>query len=576
MEERLDTFPRLLLHHARVRPAHPATREKDLGIWQTWTWREVADEVRALACGLAAHGFARGMHLAIVGDNRPRLYWAMIAAQCLGGVPVPLYQDAPAAEMAYVLNDAEIALRARRGPGAGRQAARGCSRRCPTLRAHRTTTIRAACATTTGVVELRRSCSELGREFDRAHPGFFDARGRARPRRRRRRSCCTRPAPPASRRACARRTRAFIAAAQGGVEFDRLDRRRQRAVVPADGVGRRPPVLVRAGLYAGFTDQLPRVGRHGDDRPARDRPDLLLRAAARVREPADAGDDPHGGCRRASSAGCSAHFMDVARRCGAEHPRRQAGVALADRAAVRARQPAGLRPAAQRARHEPHPRRLHRRRGDRPRPVPLLPLDRHQPEAALRLDRDLRVRVPAAGRRASSSTRVGQPAPGVEVKLADNGEVLVRGADAAEGVLQAARRDRRSRSTPTATSTPATPASSTRRPPEDHRPRQGRRQARRAARCSRPTTSRTSSSSSRYIKEAVAFGNGRDQRLRLHQHRHGRGRQLGRAARHRLLGLHRPRGEARGLRAGARLRREGQRRARRASRCSPTRRSTAS
>jgi len=103
-----QTFPRLLLQHAQTRPDHPAFREKDLGIWQTWNWAQVADEVRALACGLAALGFRRGMNLAIVGDNRPRLYWAMAAAQCLGGVAVPLYQDAPAADMAYVLNDAEI------------------------------------------------------------------------------------------------------------------------------------------------------------------------------------------------------------------------------------------------------------------------------------------------------------------------------------------------------------------------------------------------------------------------------------------------------------------------------------
>ena len=65
--------------------------------------------MRALACGLAAQGFQRGMHLAIIGDNRPRLYWSMVAAQALGGVPVPMYQDAPAAEFVYVLNDAEIA-----------------------------------------------------------------------------------------------------------------------------------------------------------------------------------------------------------------------------------------------------------------------------------------------------------------------------------------------------------------------------------------------------------------------------------------------------------------------------------
>ncbi|WP_394779401.1 AMP-binding protein [Undibacterium sp.] len=102
------TFPRLLLPHAQLRPDRPAFREKDLGIWQTWSWADVNREVRALACGLAAQGFKRGMNLAIVGDNRPRLYWAMAAAQCLGGIPVPLYQDAPVEDMRYVLENAEI------------------------------------------------------------------------------------------------------------------------------------------------------------------------------------------------------------------------------------------------------------------------------------------------------------------------------------------------------------------------------------------------------------------------------------------------------------------------------------
>jgi long-chain acyl-CoA synthetase len=104
----LDTFPKLLLHHALVRGGLPAIREKDLGIWQTWSWKQFADEVRALACGLAAQGFSRGDHLALVGDNRPRLYAAMCAAQCLGGIPVPLYQDAVAAEMAFPIQNAEI------------------------------------------------------------------------------------------------------------------------------------------------------------------------------------------------------------------------------------------------------------------------------------------------------------------------------------------------------------------------------------------------------------------------------------------------------------------------------------
>jgi len=104
----LDTFPRLLMHHARVRPQRPAMREKAFGIWQTYTWSQVAENVRAIACGLAELGFRRGDRLAIIGDNRPRLYWSVAACQCLGGIPVMLYQDAVAEEMAYVLQDAEI------------------------------------------------------------------------------------------------------------------------------------------------------------------------------------------------------------------------------------------------------------------------------------------------------------------------------------------------------------------------------------------------------------------------------------------------------------------------------------
>ncbi|MBK8401833.1 MAG: AMP-binding protein [Propionivibrio sp.] len=104
----MDTFPRLLFHHAQVRGSKTAMREKDLGIWQSWSWRDVAEQVGALACGLAQMGFKRGDNLAIIGDNRPRLYMTMAAVQCLGGVPVPLYQDAVAYEMLFVLQDAGI------------------------------------------------------------------------------------------------------------------------------------------------------------------------------------------------------------------------------------------------------------------------------------------------------------------------------------------------------------------------------------------------------------------------------------------------------------------------------------
>jgi long-chain acyl-CoA synthetase len=102
------TLPQLLRRNAATMAGRPAIREKSRGIWQTFTWAEYNRQVRELALGLAAGGFRRGDKLAVIGDNRPRLYWAQLAAQCLGGIAVPMYQDAIASEMAYVLNHAEI------------------------------------------------------------------------------------------------------------------------------------------------------------------------------------------------------------------------------------------------------------------------------------------------------------------------------------------------------------------------------------------------------------------------------------------------------------------------------------
>lgn len=103
---RPDTFPKRLAELARTRGDRPAYREKEYGIWQTYGWAQVAAEVRLLAAGLADLGFGRGDRLIVVGDNRPRLYWAMCAAQSLGGVPVPVYQDSVADELAYVVEHA--------------------------------------------------------------------------------------------------------------------------------------------------------------------------------------------------------------------------------------------------------------------------------------------------------------------------------------------------------------------------------------------------------------------------------------------------------------------------------------
>ena len=105
------TLPRLLLRNAqRFGPRKAAIREKDRGIWQTYSWAEFLNQVKAFAMGLAAFGFRRGDTLALIGDNRPQLYWALTAAQCLGGIPVPLYQDAVAKEIQYVLDHSDACM----------------------------------------------------------------------------------------------------------------------------------------------------------------------------------------------------------------------------------------------------------------------------------------------------------------------------------------------------------------------------------------------------------------------------------------------------------------------------------
>ena len=107
-EESLDTFPKLLMQHARLRGGRAAIREKKHGIWKTLSWAQLAEKVQSLASALAESGLQRGGHVALVGDNRPRLYAAMCAAQWLGAVAVPLYQDATAAEMVHPIQSAGI------------------------------------------------------------------------------------------------------------------------------------------------------------------------------------------------------------------------------------------------------------------------------------------------------------------------------------------------------------------------------------------------------------------------------------------------------------------------------------
>jgi long-chain acyl-CoA synthetase len=105
-----DTLPKLLARNALTHPRQPGMREKDRGIWKTYNWRDCQVHVQAFALGLAANGFGRGDKLSVLGDNRPRLYWAQLASQAMGGMAVPLYQDSIAGELVYVLDHAEVSV----------------------------------------------------------------------------------------------------------------------------------------------------------------------------------------------------------------------------------------------------------------------------------------------------------------------------------------------------------------------------------------------------------------------------------------------------------------------------------
>ncbi len=170
----LDTFPKLLIDNAERRGARAAIREKDFGVWQGWTWLQVLDQVRALACGLAADGFQRGDKIAIIGDNRPRLYWTMAAAQALGEVPVPVYQDSVADEMAYVIDHSEVRFAMAENQEQVDKLLE-IKDRCPRLEHITYPDSRGMRHYEQSFLHDFEAVQARGRAFDREHPEFFDA-----------------------------------------------------------------------------------------------------------------------------------------------------------------------------------------------------------------------------------------------------------------------------------------------------------------------------------------------------------------------------------------------------------------
>jgi long-chain acyl-CoA synthetase len=105
-----QTLPQLLRHHARVRPQAIAIRQKRFGIWQPTTWADYWRRARAVGMGLRALGLKRGAHVGIISENRIEWVLAQLGAGAIGAVTVGVYATSPAPEVAYVLQhgDCEI------------------------------------------------------------------------------------------------------------------------------------------------------------------------------------------------------------------------------------------------------------------------------------------------------------------------------------------------------------------------------------------------------------------------------------------------------------------------------------
>ena len=169
----LDTFPKLLLKNVGRFADKVSIREKDYGIWQSYTWRQYLEESRLIALGLAALGFQRGDKTAIVGDNRPQLYWAMLATQALGGVPVPLYQDSIEKEMEFIIDHAEARFAVVEDQEQVDKLLQ-VKVQCPRLEHVVYDDSRGLRDyKDVGLISLA-AVQELGRRFDREHPGYFE------------------------------------------------------------------------------------------------------------------------------------------------------------------------------------------------------------------------------------------------------------------------------------------------------------------------------------------------------------------------------------------------------------------
>jgi long-chain acyl-CoA synthetase len=174
LDPKRDTFPKLVRSNAERIPRKVAIREKDFGIWQSYTWKDYFAEARLIGLGLAALGLARGDKTAIIGDNRPQLYWAVMATQALGGIPVPLYQDSIEKEMQYIIDHAEAKFAVVEDQEQVDKLLH-VKRECPRLEYIIYDDPRGLRSYTEPFLMSLEQVQELGRKFALDNPGYFEA-----------------------------------------------------------------------------------------------------------------------------------------------------------------------------------------------------------------------------------------------------------------------------------------------------------------------------------------------------------------------------------------------------------------
>ena len=293
-----DTFPKLLVRNARSFGDRPAMRHKDLGIWQTWTWAQVLDDVRAYAVGLHRLGLKRGDTIAIVGANRPKLYWSVTAAQTLGAIPVPVYADAVADELCYVLAHAEVRFAAVEDQEQVDKIL-SVSERLPKLETmvyDQPKGLRDYDHTNLHAIDEVIADGRKALAQDATLAAWLDgeiAAGKGSDTS----IILYTSGTTGQSKGVVLSAEGCIRAGSDTVAFDHLTERDEAlAYLPLAWVGDHYLNYVQ-GTGLGLLHGLPGKRRHRDAGPARDRPDILFRAAAHLRADAHPRHDPHGGRR---------------------------------------------------------------------------------------------------------------------------------------------------------------------------------------------------------------------------------------------------------------------------------------